>query len=148
MIDGYSFIKYQNTPNHPNDLFHHHLTAIDTWIDKQLEVPINQNFRPSLLESGGVSHRFDLENRAQTLFNILKDDEHEAQLSSDAIFLSILVGQAGNDLSLPWDHTNDPAYYTLLKEFLIDPARAGPHFFNDEKFAGLTENVLRSVIKK
>jgi hypothetical protein len=97
--------------------------------------------------------------RAQKLFDILKDDEHEAQLSSDAIFLSILVGQAGilpvghtgiltESLPLPWDHTNDPAYYTLLKEFLTDPARAGPHFFNDEKFASLTENILRFIIKR
>lgn len=129
------------------------MTAIDTWIHKQLEVPIHQKFQSSFLESS-VSHRFKLENRAQKLFDILKDDEHEAQLSSDAIFLSILVDQeAGNDLAetiipLPWDQTNDPAYYTLLKEFLIDPARAGPHFFNDEKFAGLTENILRFIIKR
>jgi hypothetical protein len=133
------------------------LTAIDTWIRKQLEVPINQNFQSSFLESS-VSHRFNLEMRAQKLFNILKDDEHEAQLSSDAIFLSILVGQAGipvvghtgtvTGYPLPWDHTNDPAYYTLLKEFLTDPARAGHHFFNDEKFASLTENILRFIIKR
>jgi hypothetical protein len=89
------------------------------------------------------------------LFDILKDNElehDEAQLSSDAFFLSILVGQAWNDLAethpLPWDQTNDPAYYTLLKEFLIDPARAGPHFINDEKFAGLTENILRFIIER
>jgi hypothetical protein len=127
------------------------LTAIDTWIHKQLEVPINQKFQSSFLESS-VSHRFNLENRAQKLFDILKDDEHEAQLSSDAIFLSILVDQAGNDLAetipLPWDETNNQAYFTLLKEFLIDPARAGPHFFNDEKFAGLTENILRFIFKR
>lgn len=94
-----------------------------------------------------------MEEQSQKLFDILKDGlEHEAQLSSDAIFLSILVGQAGKEmaksLSLPWDHTNDPAYYTVLKEFLTDPARAGPHFFNDEKFAGLTESILRFIVKK
>jgi hypothetical protein len=83
----------------------------------------------------------------------LKDEEHEAQLSSDAIFLSILVYQVGTNLGslpfgLPWDHTNDPAYYTLLQEFLTDPARAGPHFFNADKFARLTENILRFIIKR
>jgi len=84
----------------------------------------------------------------------LKNEEHEAQLSSDAIFLSILIGQAGFDLTgsmplgLPWDHTNDPAYYTLLQEFLTDQARAGPHFFNDNRFAKLTENILRFIIKR
>jgi len=116
-------------------------------------VPVNQNLRSSFLEST-VSHRFNLERRAQKLLDILKDEEHEAQLSSDAIFLSILVSQAGFDvtgsipLDLPWDHTNDPAYYRLLQEFLTDPARAGPHFFNDDKFARLTERVLRFIIKR
>jgi hypothetical protein len=129
------------------------LTAIDAWIHKQLEVPINQNLPSSFLEST-VSHRFNLEQRAQKLFDILKDEEHEAQLSSDANFLSILIGQAGFDvtgsipLGLPWDHTNDAAYYTLLQEFLTDSARAGPHFFNDEKFARLTEHILRFIIKR
>ena len=92
--------------------------------------------------------------RAQKLFDILKDEEHEAQLSSDAIFLSILVGQAGFDrtvsipLWLPWDRTNDPAYYTLLQGFLTDPVRAGPHFFGDDKFASLTKSILRFIIKR
>jgi hypothetical protein len=92
--------------------------------------------------------------RAQKLFDILKDEEHEAQLSSDAIFLSILASQAGIDLTgflplqFPWDHTNDPAYYALLQDFLTDPARAGPHFFNDDKFARLTENILRFITKR
>ena len=86
-----------------------------------------------------LSHRFKTrKSSTEIIFDILKDDEYEAQqLSSDAIFLSILVDQeAGkrsgrNDYTpFPWDQTNDPAYYyTLLKEFLIDPARAGPHFF-------------------
>jgi hypothetical protein len=129
------------------------LTAIDAWIHKQLEVPINQNLRSSFLELT-ISHRFNLEMRAQKLFDILKDEKHEAQLSSDAILLSILASQAGINLTgflplvLPWDHTNDPAYYTLLREFLADPARAGPHFFTDEKFARLTENILRFIIKR
>jgi len=134
------------------------LTAIDTWIHKQLKVPINQNLGSSFLEST-VSHRFNLERRAQKLFDILKDEDHEAQLSSDAIFLSILLGQAGINLTefllrqefrsiSSLDHTNNPAYYTILQEFLTDPARAGPHFFNDDKFARLTENVLRFIIKR
>jgi hypothetical protein len=84
--------------------------SITIWIGKQLEVPINRNFRSSFLESS-VSH---LEMRAQKLFYILKDDEHEleAQLSTDAIFLSILVrvGQAvipasGRSLA-HWDPTS------------------------------------------
>jgi hypothetical protein len=121
------------------------LTAIDTWIDQQLQIPVDQNLQSSFLESG-FSRWFNLD--------ILQDVEleHEAQPSSDAIFLSILIGQAGNELakslSSNWDFTNDPAPYTLLKEFLIDPARAGPHFFNDEKFASLTENILRFIIKR
>ena len=126
------------------------MTAIDAWIHKQLEVPINQNLRSSFLEST-FSRRFNLERRAQKLFDILKDEEYEAQLSSDAIFLSILLDQTGFDVTgfgLPWDHTNDPAYYTLLQEFLTDPARAGPHFFNDDKFARLTERILRFIIKR
>jgi hypothetical protein len=93
--------------------------------------------------------------RAQKLFDILKDEEHEAQLSSDAIFLSILTYEIGTNLgSLPswlplsWDHTNDPAYYALLQEFLTDPSRAGPHFFNADKFARLTENIFRFIIKR
>ena len=116
-------------------------------------MPINQNFQPSFLEST-VSHRFNLEKGAQKLFDISKDEEQEAQISSDAIFLSILVRQAGIDLTrslhlwLPWNHTNDPAYYTLLKEFLTDPARAGPYFFDDEKSASLTEKILRFTIKR
>ena len=129
------------------------MTAIDAWICKQL-VPIIQNFRSSFLESA-VSHRFNLQMRAQNLFDILKDDEHEAQLLSDAIFLSILTYETWTNLgTLPfwlpliWDHTNDPAYYTLLQEFLTDPARAGPHFFNADKFSRLTENILRFIIKR
>ena len=129
------------------------MTAIDAWICKQL-LPIIQNFRSSFLESA-VSHRFNLERRAQNLSDILKDEEHEAQLSSDAIFLSILTYEPGIYseslplwLPLSWDHTRDPAYYTLLQEFLTDPARAGPHFFNADKFSRLTENILRFIIKR
>jgi hypothetical protein len=134
------------------------LTAIDTWIDKQLQIPVNKTFRSSCPQFSVSLDRFNLKNRAQKLFEKIcsKYDEFEYELESqpslDAIFLFILVCQAGNDLaeslSLPWDRSNDPAYYTLLKEFLIDPTRAGPHFFNDEKFAGLTEKILQFIIKK
>ncbi|KIM43687.1 hypothetical protein M413DRAFT_443595 [Hebeloma cylindrosporum] len=146
------WLREKRTANHTSDLFHHHLSAIDTWIRKQLEIPVNQNFRPSFLESTD-SHRFNLKRRAQKLFDILKDEEQEARLSSDAVFLALLVDQLGNNLigsitlGLPWDHTNDPTYYTLFHDFLTDPTRAGPHFFDDDKFARLTKSILDFIIQ-